>query len=75
MKTKLVKFSLLTIFTLFLLNSCGLYKRADVKDNPINVEERVKKTYKKEEVLDLVKEQLVVEILILLLQIHYGGVR
>ena len=25
------------------LNSCGLYKRSDVKDTPVNVEERVKK--------------------------------
>ena len=43
MKTKLIKFSVLTIFTLFFLNSCGLYKRSDIKDNPVNVEERVKK--------------------------------
>ena len=43
MKIKLIKFSVLTIFTLFLLNSCGLYKRSDVKDNPINVDERVKR--------------------------------
>ena len=43
MKTKLIKFSVLAIFTLFLLNSCGLYKRSDVKDNPINVDERVKR--------------------------------
>ena len=43
MKTKLIKFSALTIFTLFLLNSCGWYKRSDIKDNPVNVDERVKK--------------------------------
>ena len=43
MKTKLIKFSVLTIFTLFFLNSCGWYKRSDVKDNPVNVDERVKK--------------------------------
>ena len=43
MKTKVIKFSVLTIFTLFLLNSCGLYKRSDIKDNPVNVDERVKK--------------------------------
>ena len=43
MKTKLIKFSALTIFTLFLLNSCGLYKRSDIKDNPVNVDERVKR--------------------------------
>ena len=41
--TKLIKFSVLTIFTLFFLNSCGLYKRSDIKDNPVNVNERVKK--------------------------------
>ena len=43
MITKLIKFSLYTILTLFLLNSCGLYKRSDIKDNPVNVDERVKK--------------------------------
>jgi len=32
-----------TLAILISLNSCGLYKRADVKDNPINVEERTKK--------------------------------
>ena len=43
MKTNLIKFFTLVIFTLFLLSSCGIYKRSDVKDNPINVDERVKK--------------------------------
>ena len=43
MKLKLIKFSILAIFTLFLLNSCGLYKRSDIKDNPVNVDQRVKK--------------------------------
>ena len=43
MKTNLIKFSTLVIFTCILLNSCGIYKRSDVKDNPINVDERVKK--------------------------------
>ena len=43
MKLKLIKFSILAIFTLFLLNSCNLYKRSDIKDNPVNVDERVKK--------------------------------
>ena len=43
MKTKLIKLSLLTIITFLILNSCGLYKRSDIKDNPVNVEERVKK--------------------------------
>ena len=43
MIAKLIKFSVLTIFTLFLLNSCGFYKRSDIKDNPVNVDERVKK--------------------------------
>ena len=75
MKTKLIKFSVLTIFTLFLLNSCGWYKRSDIKDNPVNVDERVKKIFKKEGVLDLEVVLLVVEILISLLQIHFGGVQ
>ena len=43
MKTNLIKFFTLVIFTAVLLNSCGLYKRSDVKDNPVNVDERVKK--------------------------------
>ena len=43
MNKKLIKFSILTFFTLFLLNSCGFYKRSDIKDNPVNVDERVKK--------------------------------
>ena len=44
MKTNQTKFIIFLSFALiFLINSCGLYKRADVKDNPINVDERVKK--------------------------------
>ena len=43
MITKLIKFSILTIFSLTLLNSCNLYKRSDIKDNPVNVNERVKR--------------------------------
>ena len=43
MITKLIKFSTCTILTLFLLNSCGLYKRSDIKENPVNVDERVKR--------------------------------
>ena len=38
-----MKFITLIIFTLFFLNSCGWYKRSDVKDNPVNVDQRVKK--------------------------------
>ena len=37
-------FTLILILTILAsLNSCGLYKRSDVKDNPINVDERVRK--------------------------------
>ena len=43
MKTNLMKFIALIIFSIFFLNSCGLYKRSDVKDNPVNVDQRVKK--------------------------------
>ena len=43
MKTNLVKFIIFIIFTMFALSSCGIYKRSDVKENPINVNERVKK--------------------------------
>ena len=32
-----------TILLLAFLTSCGLYKRADIKDVPVNVEERVKR--------------------------------
>ena len=36
---------LLVFFCIFILslNSCGFYKRSDVKDNPVNVEERTMK--------------------------------
>ena len=36
---------LLVFFCVFILslNSCGFYKRSDIKDNPVNVEERVRK--------------------------------
>ena len=34
---------ILILTILATLNSCGLYKRSDVKDNPVNVQDRVKK--------------------------------
>ena len=34
---------ILTLAILVSLNSCGLYKRSDVKDNPVNVQDRVRK--------------------------------
>ena len=37
---------ILILAILISLNSCGLYKRSDVKDNPVNVNERVKKNIK-----------------------------
>ena len=43
MKRNLIKLFTLLAFTIFLLNSCGFYKRSDIKDNPVNVDERVKK--------------------------------
>ena len=43
MKINLIKFITFITFILFFLNSCGLYKRSDVKDNPVNVDQRVKK--------------------------------
>ena len=43
MKTYLPKTTALLIVLLLFLNSCGIYKRSDVKDNPVNVDERVKK--------------------------------
>ena len=43
MKTNLIKFFALIIFTIFFLNTCGFYKRSDIKDNPVNVDERVKR--------------------------------
>ena len=32
-----------SLITLIFLNGCGIYKRADVKDTPVNVKERVQK--------------------------------
>ena len=43
MKSNLIKFIVLFTFIIFFLNSCNLYKRSDIKDNPVNVDERVKK--------------------------------
>ena len=37
------KFTLLLITAAFFFTSCGIYKRSDIKDNPVNVSERVKK--------------------------------
>ncbi|SVC27508.1 uncharacterized protein METZ01_LOCUS280362 [marine metagenome] len=37
------KLTLLLITTAFILTNCGWYKRSDVKDNPVNVKERVQK--------------------------------
>ena len=37
------KITVFLIVFLIPLNSCGIYKRADVKDVPVNVNERVKK--------------------------------
>ena len=39
------KLTLLLITAAFILTSCGIYKRSDVKDNPVNVKERVKKKH------------------------------
>ena len=42
--TKFKFFYIILSFIIIIgLNSCGLYKRADVKDTPVNVNERVKK--------------------------------
>ena len=43
MKTYLPKLIAFLAVTLLLLNSCGFYKRSDIKDNPVNVDERVKR--------------------------------
>ena len=37
------KLTLLLITTAFILTNCGWYKRSDIKDNPVNVKERVQK--------------------------------
>ena len=37
------KFTLLLITAAFFFTSCGIYKRSDVKDNPVNVDARVRK--------------------------------
>ena len=44
------RFKFLNVFVvltiLVSLNSCGIYKKTDVKDNPVNVDERVRKNIK-----------------------------
>ena len=52
MKANLIKFITLITLTLFFLNSCGLYKRSDIKDNPVNVDERVKRNIQEGKVHD-----------------------
>jgi len=37
------KLTLLLMTAAFILTNCGIYKRSDVKDNPVNVNERVQK--------------------------------
>ena len=37
------RFTLLLVITAFILTNCGIYKRTDIKDNPVNVKERVQK--------------------------------
>ena len=37
------KLTLLLMTTAFILTNCGIYKRADIKDVPVNVQDRVKK--------------------------------
>ena len=37
------KFTLLLIAAAFFFTSCGIYKRSDIKDNPVNVDARVRK--------------------------------
>ena len=34
---------ILILLSLIILSNCGIYKRSDVKDNPVNVEDRVRK--------------------------------
>mgnify|MGYP001192283562 CR=1 FL=1 len=41
-KDKLISI-LVSLIIISMLSSCGIYKRADVKDTPVNVEERVRK--------------------------------
>ena len=43
MKTSKYLIFLICLAIIASLNSCGLYKRSDVKDNPVNVQDRVRK--------------------------------
>ena len=43
MKINHLNLWILIISLMFILNSCGYYKRSDIKDNPVNVDERVKR--------------------------------
>ena len=38
-----IRFIVLFLLILTSLNSCGMYERSDVKDNPVNIDERVQK--------------------------------
>ena len=39
------KLTLLLITTAFILTSCGIYKRSDIKDNPVNVNAKSSKKH------------------------------
>ena len=40
------KITFLALISLIFISSCGIYKRSDVKDNPVNVNERVARNIK-----------------------------
>ncbi len=46
MKKSQLKILTILLTAIFFLNSCNFYKRSDVKDNPVNVDERVRENIK-----------------------------
>ena len=63
---------ILSFVILISLNSCGFYKRADVKDNPVNVDDRTRKNIQEGRGIRFGRGATRGGILILLHQIHYG---
>ena len=43
-------FNIILIFSIIFITSCGIYRPAPVKDNPINDKDKERKTLKKEKV-------------------------
>ena len=75
MRLFMKKLTLLLITTAFFLTNCGIYKRSDVKDNPVNIDERVQKNIEEGRGIRFGKEANQVPLLILHPLTNFGEPR